>query len=164
MVSDYFGESVAAVGSTRVLISASGDSTDEYASGRTYLFTTNGTLLNTFTNPTPTANDYFGTSVAAVGSDRVLIGASFDNTGATDAGSAYLFDLPYPSLTIARNAATVSVKWITPETGLALQQASALGTSTVWSNTSDSVSINGLTNVVQQPMVTTNRFYRLRRP
>ena len=94
----------------------------------------------------------------------MIIGAIGDNTGAPDAGSAYLFDLPYPSLTIARNSNTISLRWITPETGLALQQAGELGTSTVWSNTSDLVSINGPTNVVQQTMATTNRFFRLHRP
>jgi len=162
--SDYFGESVVAVGSTRVLVGAFGDSTDEYASGRAYLFSTNGTLLNTFTNPTPALQDFFGSSVAALGNDRVLIGASFDDTGAQNAGSAYLFDLPYPTLNISRSAATISLKWVTLETGLTLEQAGALGASTVWSNTSDTVSITGLTNVVQQTIVATNRFFRLRRP
>ncbi len=45
----------------------------------------------TIANPTPAAIDYFGISVAAVGSDRVLIGAFGDDTGAADAGAAYLF-------------------------------------------------------------------------
>jgi FG-GAP repeat len=162
--SDYFGDSVAAVGNTRVLISAFGESTDASASGRAYLFSTNGALLNTFTNPSPASDDYFGTSVAAVGTDRVLIAAAYDDPGAQNAGSAYLFDLPYPPLSIAKHAATVSLKWVTPETGLALQQAGTLGASTVWSNTPDSVSINGRTNVVQQTLATTNRFFRLRRP
>jgi hypothetical protein len=48
-------------------------------------------LLTTFTNPTPAANDIFGFSVAAVGSDRVLMGAGQDDTGAFHAGAAYLF-------------------------------------------------------------------------
>jgi hypothetical protein len=151
---DDFGWRVAAVGSSRVLICAERDDTGALNSGTAYLFSTNGTLLTTFTNPTPAASDWFGVSVAAVGSDQVLIGAMWDDTGATDAGAAYLFALPYPPLSIARNAATVSVKWVTPETGLALQQAGALSTSTVWSNTSDSVSISGLTNVVQQTITT----------
>ncbi len=155
-----FGYSVAAVGSTRVLISAFG--APPY--GGAYLFSTNGTLLNTITNPAPAVAGLFGEFVAAVGSDRVIIGAGYDATGGLNAGSAYLFDLPYPPLSIARNAATVSVKWVTPETGLALQQAGVLGASTVWSNTSDSVSINSQTNVVQQTLTTTNRFFRLRRP
>jgi acyl-coenzyme A synthetase/AMP-(fatty) acid ligase len=41
-----------------------------------------------------------------------------------------------------------------------------LSTSTVWGNTSDSVFITGLTNVVQQTIANgaTNRFFRLHRP
>ena len=48
-------------------------------------------LLRTFQKPTPAANDDLGCSVAAVG-NNVLIGAYRDDTGATDAGAAYLFD------------------------------------------------------------------------
>ncbi|NOS70600.1 MAG: hypothetical protein HOP33_11800 [Verrucomicrobia bacterium] len=161
---ESFGASVAAVGSSRVLIGAPRDNTGAAGAGAAYLFSTNGTLLTTITNPTPAVGDGFGGPVVAVGTDRVLISASEDDTGATDSGVAYLFDLPYPPLSITRNAATVSLKWVTPEAGLALQQASLLGTPTVWSNTSDSVSINGLTNVVQQTTITTNRFFRLHRP
>jgi hypothetical protein len=65
------------------------------------LFSTNGTLL-TLTNPAPAAADLFGVSVAAMGSDRVVIGAYFDDAGADDAGAAYLFSIPptgAPSLT-----------------------------------------------------------------
>ena len=150
---DAFGWTVAALGSDRVLVGAPFDGAD--GAGVAYLFSTNGTLLTTFTNPAPMDFDSFGNSVAASGSDRVLIGKN---------GAAYLFALPYPPLSIARNAATVSVSWVTAETGLILQQTGLLGTPTVWSNTTDSVSINDLTNVVQQTMATTNRFFRLRRP
>lgn len=164
--SDNFGWSVAAVGSTRVLIGAYGNDTGAANAGSAYLFSTNGTLLNTFTNPTPASFDSFGWSVAGVGTDAVLIGALFDDAGAPDSGAAYLFDLPYPPLTIARNAATVSIQWITAETGLALQQADFLGLTTVWSNATNAVAITGRTNVVEQNFSngTTNRFYRLRRP
>jgi hypothetical protein len=47
---------------------------------------TNGTLLTTFTNPTPLISDYFGCSVAAVETGRVLVGAYANNTRAIDAG------------------------------------------------------------------------------
>lgn len=161
---DSFGYSVAALGSSQVLIGAYGNSTGANQAGAAFLFSTDGTLLNTLTNPTPANQDWFAVSVAALGSDGMIIGGVWDDTGATDSGSAYLFDLPYPTLSITRSAATVSLKWITPETGLALQQAGALSASTGWSNTSDAVSINGQTNSVQQTMVITNRFYRLRRP
>jgi len=123
-------------------------------------------LLTTITNPTPAVNDYFGWAVAGVGKDRVLIGGVWDDTGAMDSGSAYLFALPYPPLSIARDADAVSVGWVTAEAGLTLQQADLLGSSAVWSDTTNSVSVIGLTNVVQQPLASapTNRFYRLRRP
>jgi hypothetical protein len=49
-------------------------------------------LLATITNPVPAAGDRFGNVVAALGGDRFLVGASRDDAGAADAGSAYLFD------------------------------------------------------------------------
>ncbi len=90
-VHDLFGNAVAAVGTDRVLIAAPCDDTGANFAGTAYLFSTNGGLLRTFTNPTPADQDYFGSSVAAVGTDRVLIGAPYDDTVATDAGAAYLF-------------------------------------------------------------------------
>jgi len=45
----------------------------------------------TLNNPSPTALDYFGYSVAISGA-RVLVGAPNDDTGAADTGSAYLYD------------------------------------------------------------------------
>jgi len=212
--SDWFGISVAAVGSDRVLIGAFQDNTGGTAVGGAYLFTTGGTLLTTFTNPTPTNIDYFGYSVAAVGSDRVLIGALFDSTGGPNAGAAYLFNtngtllttfinptpaglfgnavtavgsdrvligayanystigaaylfaIPYPPLNIARSGTNVLLSWIDGETGLILQETGLLGTPTVWNDTSELVSTDGLSNVVQQAIAEgiTNRFFRLRRP
>ncbi len=94
--SDQFGSSVAAVGADKVLIAASGDDTGASGAGAAYLFSTNGTLLTTFNNPAPVANDQFGFSVAAVGTDNVLIGTPRDDTGASDAGAAYLFSLSNP--------------------------------------------------------------------
>jgi hypothetical protein len=102
-VADAFGISVAAVGSDRVLIGALNDNTGAAQAGAAYLFSTNGTLLTTFTNPTPAAGDHFGQSVAAVGSDRLLIGASGDSTGAPGAGAAYLFSTNGPLITTFTN-------------------------------------------------------------
>ena len=47
----------------------------------------------TFVSPSAKAYDEFGYAVAAVGTDRVLIGDAYADTGATNAGAAYLFDL-----------------------------------------------------------------------
>ena len=101
--SDSFGFSVAAVGTDRVLIGTPNDRTGASYSGAAYLLSTNGTLLTTFTNPTPEANEGFGFSVAAVGTDRVLIGAYADNTGAVGAGAAYLFSTSGTLLTTITN-------------------------------------------------------------
>ncbi len=88
---DQFGFAVAGVG-TNVLIGAPFDDTGATDAGSAYLFNGNtGALLQTFNNPTPTANEFFGRSVAGLGTN-VLIGASSDNTGATSAGAAYLFN------------------------------------------------------------------------
>ena len=88
---DYFGWSVAAVGNDRVIVGALQDDTGATDTGAAYLFSTNGTLLTTFTNPTPANTDYFGWRVAALGNDRVLIGVPNDDLGAGDAGVAYLY-------------------------------------------------------------------------
>ena len=147
-----------------MLIGAHGDDNGMTDVGAAYLFSTNGTLLASFTNPTPAVNDQFGFSVAALGNDRVLIGALQNDTGATDAGAAYLFSIPHPPLNITLSASTVSVKWVWPETGLILQQAGLLGPTADWKDAAESVSVSGQTNLVQQSLAGTNRFYRLRKP
>jgi len=50
-----------------------------------------GALRRTLNNPTPAESDSFGISVALAGTG-VLVGARNDDTGAPNAGSAYLFD------------------------------------------------------------------------
>ena len=65
--------------------------------GVAYLFSTNGALLASFTNPTPVASDQFGWSMAAVATDRVLIGAYGKDIGADELGSAPLVALAEPT-------------------------------------------------------------------
>ena len=89
---DYFGNSVAAVGADRVLVGAPFDDSGGTDVGAAYLFSTNGTLLLTITNPTPVPDDRFGARIATLGNGRVIINASSDDTGETNAGSAYVFD------------------------------------------------------------------------
>ncbi|MCA2743394.1 MAG: PEP-CTERM sorting domain-containing protein [Microcystis sp. M015S2] len=88
---DYFGNSVSVSG-TLALIGAYQDDTGASDAGSAYLFdTTTGNLLKTFNNPSPAGFDYFGYSVSLSGTSA-LIGANLDDTGASNAGSAYLFD------------------------------------------------------------------------
>jgi len=51
-----------------------------------------GNLYLTLSNPTPAANDLFGISVA-VSDTYAVVGAMNDDTGATDSGSIYVFDI-----------------------------------------------------------------------
>ncbi|MBI3736779.1 hypothetical protein HY256_09735, partial [Candidatus Sumerlaeota bacterium] len=50
-----------------------------------------GDLLLTIHNPTPVADDWFGYSVAAVGTN-LLVGAPMKDSGAANAGAVYLFN------------------------------------------------------------------------
>ena len=88
--SDTFGNSVA-IDAGNVVVGALGDNTGGSSAGSAYLFDSSGSLLQTLNNPTPEASDTFGRSVA-VDAGNIVVGASSDNTGATGAGSAYLFD------------------------------------------------------------------------
>lgn len=248
-VNDGFGISIAVLGSDRLLVGAYQDDTGAFNTGAAYLFRTNGTLLATITNPIPLDLDQFGRNVAslgndrllissgsgtrimttngtllttiasgklaAVGSDRVLVGTAGDNTFCSNCGAAflyhtngtllvtfspefpsqqgfgsavaavgnyaliggptfdfaYLFDTAYtlntntqPALTITRDDTTVSISWVTAETGLILQQSDSVDDIAVWDDAPESVTLNGLTNTVQQTLENTNRFYRLRQP
>ena len=88
---DEFGSAVAAVG-TNLLVGARSKDAGAVDAGAAYLFNgTTGALMQTFSNPTPALHDLFGYSVAAVGSN-ILVGAPDDNTGASNAGAAYLFN------------------------------------------------------------------------
>jgi len=113
---DGFGYSVAALGSN-VLVGAPFDDTGTTNAGAVYLFDgSTGALLRTFQQPTPGAGDNFGYSVATLG-NNVLVGAPFNSTGATNAGTAYLFDgstglCSRPSLTPSQQPTTTSaIRW-----------------------------------------------------
>lgn len=92
---DFFGISVALSGS-RLVVGASGDDATGTDTGTAYVFDLSGgppaAPAFTFANPSPAANDAFGASVAISGA-RVVVGAPGDDTGATNAGAAYVYDL-----------------------------------------------------------------------
>jgi hypothetical protein len=162
---DSFGACVSAVGSDRVLIGAYGANAGGEDAGAVYLLDTSGTLLNTFTNPTPVSYDYFGYSLAVLGADQLLIGAHRDNTGAIDAGVGYFFNLRMPSLTIQLTTTnTVAVSWASPSTGWMLQQNTNSVGSVNWSNSPGTIQDNGITKTLIVNPPTGNRFYRLFKP
>jgi hypothetical protein len=96
-VGDRFGICVAAVGNN-VLVGADLDDAGAVDSGAAYLFDgATGNLLQTYLNPTPSAGDWFGVTVAALGSD-VLVGSQYDRSGSSDVGAVYLFQgVPEPA-------------------------------------------------------------------
>ena len=93
--SDYFGSSVSISGS-RVAVGAPFDDTGSTDGGRAYVFDrgsrTPSVPVFTLENPSPASRDLFGNSVAISGS-RVVVSAQYDDTGANEAGIAYVFDL-----------------------------------------------------------------------
>ncbi len=94
-VEDQFGYSVAISG-TRVVVSAPFDDMGASDAGSAYVYDLAGGTptvpVATLSNPSPAADDRFGWSVAISGT-RVVVSAPFDDTGAIDAGSVYLYDL-----------------------------------------------------------------------
>jgi len=88
-----FGTSVGSLNSNRVIVGAREHDVGGFIlTGRAFLFGTNGNLLSTFAHPTPADSNYFGTSVAGVSSNWVLVGAPGVAEGALPkVGRAYLF-------------------------------------------------------------------------
>ena len=92
---DNFGYSVAISGA-RVVVGAYGDDTQAQNAGSAYVYDlSSGTPtvpVTTLNNPEPAADDFFGISVAIDGA-RVVVGAYGDDTGASNAGSVYVYGL-----------------------------------------------------------------------
>lgn len=102
--SDAFGYSVAISGQ-RVAIGAYLDSTVANSAGSVYLYDLESaapTTPVTISNPTtPAWTEYFGSSLSLVGS-RLIVGASGENTGASAAGAAFVYDVTGGSPSLVR--------------------------------------------------------------
>ena len=104
-IDDLFGVNIAAVGTDRLLISAYWDNPGGLNNaGSVYLYSTNGTLLVTITNPAPEVGDLFGSAVACVGDDLLVVGARDDDPGGlSGCGSAYIYNTNGTLLTTITN-------------------------------------------------------------
>lgn len=133
--------------------------------GAAYVYSTNGTLITTVTNPNPTG-DAFGSSLAWVGLDRILVGDSGSNMGGTDNGVAYLFGIiPQPSLQIWPTLTnTIAVSWPLPSTGWTLQQNTNGITTVNWSNITSGILDDGTTRTFVLSPRLGNGFFRLVNP
>ena len=105
--SDQFGYSVSVSGNY-VVVGAYQDDTGATDAGSAYVYNlssgTPTTPIHTLNNPTPADYDHFGYSISVSG-NYVVVGAYMDDTGATNAGSAYVYDpvgLPAPTVSDVR--------------------------------------------------------------
>jgi hypothetical protein len=93
--SDQFGVAVAISG-TRVVVGAHQDDTGASDAGSVYVYDlaggTPGTPVFTLNNPGAATSDRFGNAVAVAGT-WVVVGTAEDDTGGTNAGTAYVYDL-----------------------------------------------------------------------
>ena len=83
-----FGRSLLTIGTNRIVIGAPQSGND----GCVFVYDQQGILLTTITNPSP-LGEMFGESIASINNETILIGDPYDDTGAENAGQAYLFDL-----------------------------------------------------------------------
>lgn len=164
-----FGRSVAALGPDRVLIGAPMEK-GFLDPGLAYLFTATGELISTFRKPDERPLDLFGWSVAALGTDRVLVTSIGDDTGADGAGAAYVFPAPAPppdppTLAIARDTDGIVVSW-TDSNQFVLQQSDLQGASPLWEPPIDPITTEGTTRTLRLPVTDGSpfRFFRLSPP
>ena len=92
-IGSRYGHSLARVGSGHYVVGAVQDGSGANAGGSVFVYNQEGVLLATVTNPTPATSEQFGDAVAAVGSNRFVVGAPRDSTHGMGAGIAYLYDL-----------------------------------------------------------------------
>ncbi len=157
--SEYFGNSITPVGSDQVLIGAVIESSLAQQAGAAYLFKTNGTLVCSFTKPSPQAFEFFGWSLAAMGSDRVVIGAYGARVSPSVVGAGYLFELPHPALAITPTApGNSTISWAPDMPGFVLQETEALSRPD-WTN-----SPSGAANPTVAPTTLPAKFFRLKKP
>jgi Tol biopolymer transport system component len=88
---DYFGHSVA-VGDNKIVVGAYEDDDNGGASGSVYVYDLDGTNEVKITASDGAADDNFGYSVA-VGDNKIVVGARFDDDNGINTGSVYVYDL-----------------------------------------------------------------------
>jgi hypothetical protein len=162
-----FGTHVAAMGADRVLIGAPSANVGAASAGTVYLFSTDGELLATLTQPTPAEYEYFGSSFAVVGTHQVLIGTPWDDDAV---GAAYLLNAVaptsgVPALTLALTTTnTLALSWPSSSTGWALQENTNGLASANWSIAPGTIEDDGTTKTLVITPQKGNRFYRLFKP
>jgi hypothetical protein len=161
--SGNFGFSVADMGLDRVAVGSATDYAGGPSSGAVHLFDLQGALLTTVTNPAPASGDWFGLSIAALQPDILVVGASLDDLGSTDAGAAYLFQLPLPppALRISSETAdTAVISWPSAYEGFELERTTSPAV-TNWTTLGPPPEDDGVSRSVRINLHSSNEFFRL---
>ncbi len=90
--SGQFGRTVSAVDQDLIVVGAPNHRVSGIDAGAAFVFSANGTWITTLANPTPNGSDKFGSSVAALPGDRVVVGDPSDEIGGPNAGAVYFFN------------------------------------------------------------------------
>jgi len=88
---DRFGYSVA-VSDTHIVVGADSEDTTANEAGSAYIFDIDGNQLAKIQASDAEAGDQFGEKVA-VSDTRIVVGARYEDTTATNAGAVYIFDI-----------------------------------------------------------------------
>jgi hypothetical protein len=160
-VYDLFGISVAVSG-TRVVVGALLDDTGATDAGSAYVYdlasATPTVPVATLNNPSPSVEDYFGSSVAVDGTS-VVAGAPYEDGITVDRGAAYVFGIG-PLLRIVPSApGFATISWTPADSpGFVLQYSDSLAPAH-WLDAP-----SGAANPVTVPATKGKRFYRLFQP
>jgi hypothetical protein len=99
---DQFGRSVAISGNYAIVGAYGEDDSSGTFSGKAYIFNvTTGELVHTLDNPNAygtSAADFFGSSVAISGNYAIVAANGEDDSGGTDSGKTYIFNVTTGSL------------------------------------------------------------------
>ena len=88
---DDFGRSVS-IGSNKIVVGAIGDDDSGSNSGSVYVYNLDGTGETKINGSDTAASDSFGYSVA-VGNDKIVVGAPYDDDDGSSSGSVYVYNL-----------------------------------------------------------------------
>jgi RHS repeat-associated protein len=108
---DFFGFSVSLSGDLAIVGAGSNDDSGS-SSGSAYIFKREGsswTFQTKLTASDAAASDYFGRSVSISGG-YAIIGSYGDDDSGVDAGSAYIYALPFPIANIGADPAIIAVE------------------------------------------------------